>query len=97
MKNKYLCIGIVVLALSCPLYGATELFVATHGRDANPGTSAQPFATLARAQNAIREMKAQGGGATRGVTVWIAAGTYYLQDALTLTREASGTEAAPEV
>jgi len=97
MKLKYLHVSMVVLALSCPLFGTTEFFVATRGRDANPGTSAQPFATLARARNAIREMKAQGDGAVGGVTVWIGAGTYYLQDALTLTREDSGTEAAPVV
>ena len=97
MKIKHLCIGVVVLAFCCPLFGATELFVATTGRDSHPGTSDQPFATLARAQNAIREMKAQGGEAVGGVTVWIEAGTYFLRDALTLTREDSGTEAAPVV
>ncbi|NQV31164.1 MAG: hypothetical protein HQ515_00635, partial [Phycisphaeraceae bacterium] len=97
MKIKHLCIGIVVLAFCCPLFGATEFFVATTGRDTNPGTSAQPFATLERAQNAIREVRRQEGGAVGEVTVWIEAGTYYLQDALTLTREDSGTEVAPVV
>jgi len=83
MKLKYLYVSIVAFILSSPLFGATELFVGTHGRDANPGTSAKPFATLARAQNAIRELKAQEDRAARGVTVWTEAGTYYVQDALT--------------
>ncbi|MCF7974804.1 MAG: right-handed parallel beta-helix repeat-containing protein [Phycisphaerae bacterium] len=97
MKTKCLYVGLVVLVISCPLFGMTEFFVATGGRDINPGTSAQPFATLERARNAIRESKARGNGAVGQVTVWIKAGTYYVQEALTLTREDSGTEAAPVV
>ena len=37
-----------------------EYFVAPNGSDANPGTAAKPFATLAKSRDAIRALKANG-------------------------------------
>ena len=37
-----------------------NFYVAVDGDDANPGTIEKPFLTLARARDAVRELKAQG-------------------------------------
>lgn len=75
---------------------AVEYFVALNGSDANPGTSEQPFATLAKAQRAIRALKVIGLPAG-GVKVTIKAGEYKVTESLALTAEDSGTEQSPIV
>lgn len=52
--------------ISVGLIRAAEFFVATNGDDNNPGTQAQPFASIARGQQA----------ASGGDTVWIRGGVY---------------------
>ena len=37
-----------------------DFFVATDGRDSNPGTPDRPFATLSRARDAVRELRKNG-------------------------------------
>jgi hypothetical protein len=69
---------------------AAEFFVSPQGRDANPGTQARPFATLPRAQQAVRQ--APKGEAS---TVFLRGGTYYLPQTLVFTPEDSGTQNAP--
>lgn len=76
--------------------GGVTLFVAPNGRDTNPGTRAKPFATPARARDAVRAGRAA--GRLRGaVTVEIAAGRYELAAPLTFGPGDSGTAAAPVV
>ncbi len=50
---------------------AAEFFVAPAGRDSDPGTLEQPFATIQRAQEAVAP----------GDTVFLRGGTYHLQEA----------------
>ncbi len=65
------------------------LYVAPGGSDDNPGTLQQPFATLEKAQHAVRErIKAS----RRAVRVLLRGGTYYLDRPLTLTPEDSTAE-----
>jgi hypothetical protein len=47
---------------------AAEVYVAPHGRDTQPGTLAEPFATIQRAQAAVGP----------GDIVWIRGGTYHM-------------------
>jgi len=62
---------LILAAMTSQLAVASEYYVAVLGNDANPGTLAQPFATLSRAQQAAR--KAAG---REAVTVFIREGTY---------------------
>ncbi|MHC1769944.1 MAG: PDZ domain-containing protein [Verrucomicrobiia bacterium] len=62
--------------------------VAPAGNDANPGTLEKPFATLRRAQQAVRQKPG---------SVWLRGGTHYLAEPLVFTPLDSGTEAAPVV
>ncbi len=74
---------------------AGKLYVSLDGNDSNDGSEAKPFATLEKARDTIRAMKASGGLPEGGVTVYLRGGTYYLDSGLELTTEDSGTEEAP--
>jgi hypothetical protein len=78
------------------------LFVAPDGNDCWSGTSPDmtangddgPFATLQRARDEIRELKAQ--GKVKGpVSVSVRGGTYYLREPLVFSPEDSGTPTCP--
>jgi uncharacterized protein YjdB len=64
-----------------------ELYVAPNGSDANPGTLAAPFRTLAKAQAAVRELN---GSMTGDLIVNLRGGTYTLQEPLHFTPSDSG-------
>jgi hypothetical protein len=96
-------LGIVSLL---PAAGAgsesADFYVALNGNDAwsgklaapNPAGTDGPFASLARARNAVRALKSVGGPPTP-LTVMIREGKYFLHDALTFTNDDSGTAQAP--
>jgi hypothetical protein len=65
-----------------------DFYVATDGSDVNPGTEEKPFATLARARDAVRESKKDKLGS---ITVLVRGGTYYMNEPLLLGPEDSGT------
>jgi hypothetical protein len=67
-----------------------DFVVATTGSDDNPGTEAKPFATLARARDAVRKLNA-GGPPQATVTVLVRDGTYALKETLVFGPEDSGT------
>ena len=69
----------------------SRFYVATNGEDQwsgqldapNAEKSDGPFATLARARDAIRQLKlAQGGGLTQPVEIQVRAGTYHMDQPL---------------
>ncbi|MGA3244480.1 MAG: right-handed parallel beta-helix repeat-containing protein [Bacteroidota bacterium] len=78
-------------------------YVAPTGDDSWSGTMAAsnrnltdgPFATLARARDAIRELKQREGLPAGGVKVQVRGGVYYFPRALSLSVEDSGTKDAP--
>ena len=59
--------------------GAVELFVSPDGRDSWPGTESRPFATLERAQRAVRARTA---GMRSDIIVSLRGGTYRLRKPL---------------
>ena len=85
----------ILLSTALPGYAApppprADFVVAPAGSDRNAGTAAKPFATLARAQEAVRELrKAQPG---RDVLVLLRGGTYSITEPITFTAEDSGRE-----
>ncbi|MCX6880410.1 MAG: right-handed parallel beta-helix repeat-containing protein [Verrucomicrobia bacterium] len=80
--------GATVAAESGPPLNA-DFYVAPDGQDANSGTAAAPFATLARARSAIREKVAA--GLDRDLLVLMRGGVYRLEECLTFGPEDSGT------
>jgi hypothetical protein len=84
-------------ALACGGVLAADLtfHVAPAGADTAAGTAAAPFATLARARDAIRSLKREGRGLPGPVTVLVRGGVYPLEQALQFTPEDSGTATTP--
>ncbi|WP_430380045.1 right-handed parallel beta-helix repeat-containing protein [Streptomyces sp. B1-3] len=75
-----------VAALPAPTAAPTQLYVATWGKDSWPGTLERPFATPARAQQAVR---ARAPRMTSDLVVNLRGGTYRLKAPLRLS-EAAG-------
>ncbi len=79
-----------------------DLFVAPDGNDAWTGTLSEPngeksdgpFATVSRARDAVRALKAKG-PLTKPVIVMVREGTYYLKETLVFGPEDSGTKDCP--
>ena len=69
-----------------------EFYVSSSGSDLNPGTAAAPFATLQRAQRAVRQASKRG-----PITVVVRGGTYYLDAPLVFAPEDSGSSQAPVI
>ena len=69
-----------------------EVYVATDGRDTNPGTIQEPLATLRKAQELVRGMPVRG---KEPITVWLQPGTYYVGRSLVFGPEDSGQKTAP--
>ena len=79
------------LALSAAAAGApraVEIYIAPAGDDANPGTKQKPFATLARARDAVRQQKTE--NPKRDVTVFLRGGVYRLTNTVVFTLADSG-------
>ena len=66
------------------------------GDDAGPGSAARPFATVARARDALREARATG-PLTGGAEVVLHAGRYALEEKLEFAMSDSGLAGAPIV
>ena len=94
------CAMTVLVVFVGAAFGAETLYVATNGNDAWSGKLAAPnadgtdgpFATLQKARDTVRAIKA-GGLPAGGIEVVVAAGVYAMDATLELTDEDSGTPA----
>jgi hypothetical protein len=75
---------------------AVEFHVAVRGNDQQPGTAAAPFASLKRAQQAVRATR-QASKQAGPVTVIVHGGVYRIAEPLVFEPQDSGTAAAPIV
>ncbi len=73
---------------------AADFYLAPSGDDANPGSKEQPFASLSRARDAVRELKSAG-PLTEPVRINVSGGVYSITEPLVLSPEDSGTPTAP--
>lgn len=99
MKLKTLIVSLAIgtlLLLAAEPSPAATWHVAPAGNDANPGTEARPFATLARAREEIRGLK-RAGPLAAPVDIAVHAGAYRLTESLAFGPEDSGTAAAPVI
>ena len=74
---------------------AVEIYVAPAGSDSAPGTLEAPFATMHRAQEAVRELTAQCRDGE--ISVWFRGGRYELSEPVVFGPEDSGTKEHPVV
>ena len=91
-------LALVGLAMICcwSAPAALEFCVAPTGKDGAPGTLERPFATVERARNALRELRAAG-KLTGPATVFLRGGVYALPQTLKLEALDSGTAESPVV
>ena len=75
-------------------WSAIEVHVAADGNDRNPGTVAQPIATLQQAQRIVRS---RGPGRQEAIEVHVHPGFYPVAEPLVLTPEDSGSDEAPVI
>ncbi len=73
---------------------AATFHVAPTGSDNHPGTQEQPFQTIHRAQQAVRQSQQRG---QEPLQVVLAEGIYYLPEPLVFTETDSGTASAPVI
>ncbi len=89
--------SVVLGSGACLLGQGRAFYVAPGGDDGNVGTKGSPFATLGRARDAVREVKAGEGLAVGGITVWLRGGRYILREPFVLGPQDSGTADGPVV
>lgn len=90
MRRSFCQLVVVCFVLQLPLLAhAKDVYVSESGNDSNPGTKAQPLATVEKAVDAMR-------GAGSG-TIWIGPGEYYLEQGIVLDAKHGGTAEQPLV
>ena len=80
---------LVGMVAGCGAIPRAQFCVSPDGRDTNVGTPAEPFATLACAQQAVRRLV--NAGLTEDVVVLVRGGTYVLDEPWVFTPEDGGT------
>ena len=60
MRLSLVIRALLLIALSGLVAAGAEFYVAPNGNDANSGTAAEPFATVAKARDAVRRKAAAG-------------------------------------
>ncbi|OHB83370.1 MAG: hypothetical protein A2V98_23040 [Planctomycetes bacterium RBG_16_64_12] len=96
--RNLICAVLTVAALSWTSDGQAQetkgdFYVSATGDDVNPGTLDKPFRTLARARDAVRELKAE--KCDHPVRVLIRGGTYGLEQSIVFSGRDSGTAECP--
>ena len=88
MRRTVCQLAAICVLLGAPLAAAArDVYVAQDGSDANPGTKDQPWASVAKAVEALR-------GAGPG-TIWIGPGEYYLEQGVAFDARHAGTADQP--
>ncbi|MDI9401732.1 MAG: right-handed parallel beta-helix repeat-containing protein [Limisphaerales bacterium] len=91
--KKFFSVFTLLSLGACTLFGI-DFYISPEGSDANSGSSAEPFATLQKAQMAVRAFRSA--NPKEPVTVNLVPGVYELEQKLLFTPEDSGiSEEAP--
>jgi hypothetical protein len=85
---------ILIIFIHTKLLFGVDLYVATNGKDTNPGTKMKPFKSLEKARDKIRLLKAKQKFPNDGFTVWIRGGVYCRAQTFELDEQDSGCESA---
>ena len=97
MNKNLLSALLSFLLLPSGALPAAEFYVAPNGSDTSLGNKEQPFATLEKARDAVRELNAAGKYPAEGVTVWLRGGVYLRDHSFDLDARDSGKLGAPVV
>ena len=92
---KRFLLPFLIVAITIPLKSQTNYYVNINdpnANDSNPGTKTQPFATLERARDVVRQLKK-----SDTINIIIREGSYHLSEPLILKPYDSGTEESPVI
>jgi len=89
MYIRPLWVAILIWSIGACATSGGEFYVAPNGDDANPGTKQQPFASLTRARDAVRQFKKA--NSTEDIVVLLRGGVYRLTETVVFTLEDSGS------
>ncbi len=95
--SRYMWLGLVLAGQAVLAQPGPTFVVAPGGDDAGPGTSARPFASLTRARDAVRALRAAEPDRRIPVHVALRPGWYTLSEPLALTAADSGTATSPTI
>ncbi len=87
----------LVILLTAGSLHAADFHVATGGKDSQSGTEQAPFATLHRAQQAVRQLRQQQTRLNRPIVVEVRGGVYFMDQPLIFGPQDSGTQASPVI
>ena len=91
--KRYTFVAACFLSWACMIATlAADIYVSQDGSDTNSGSESEPLATLAAAQQKVRLLAGK-----EAVTVWVADGTYHLDQTLHFGEADSGTADAPVI
>lgn len=94
--NRTIIILVSLIFFLLPFVGSTQIWVAVNGKDGNPGTEAQPKATLQAAVRQARELRRLHDPAiANGIHIVVKGGVYQLQEPVFIRPEDAGTAASP--
>ena len=101
MLNKSLLSLILLLLLftsgCAKVDNPSEFYVSPDGDDTADGTIDAPFASIAAARNAIRDIAKHGTLPDEGITVYLRGGKYLIDSPIELTPEDTGAKESPVV
>lgn len=83
---RTLCLFMLLTGLASA--ASVDFYVSVEGHDDSPGTLEKPFATLQRAQSAVRECIKE--GKDTDITVYVRGGNYFLEAPLHFTAQDGG-------
>ncbi|SFF20621.1 right-handed parallel beta-helix repeat-containing protein [Sunxiuqinia elliptica] len=91
-------VGFALLFLiNLSVIAQVNIYVSPVGNNNAAGSKEQPVATIKRAQELVRELKAQDGLPDKGVRIMIEAGEYTLDESLVFTPEDNGEKDRPVI
>ena len=95
MRCVLFIILLAIILLTPPVGYSKEFYISTDGKDTNPGNKEQPFASLEKARDTIREMKKSTIFPAEGITVTLRGGKYFLKQTFNLNQDDSGSKEKP--
>ncbi len=90
MKKRFIFSLLVVFYINVLAVSGVDFYVSPVGSDSQAGTIDLPFATIVRAQQAVKAAVAE--GVSREVNVYIRGGVYYLPEGLNFAPSDGGSE-----
>jgi len=96
-RRRWRLAGLLLAASLLRAASAADVFVAVDGSESADGSQARPVASLRRALDLVRELRAAASDRDTPVVIEVGAGRHELAETLLVTPDDSGTERSPTI